>query len=120
MVGVEQYGAIYLKEIKLSELQLSEIGDYELQLVIMCSAVILGLKETEETYYLLVKEPKRYQEASINCRLRGGNLAMPKTSHTNQLLAEYISQAGLTGVYIGVQAQIRDSVSVFVHTHSHT
>lgn len=86
----------------------------------MCSAVILGLKETEETYYLLVKEPKRYQEASMNCRLRGGNLAMPKTNHTNQLLAEYISQSGLTRVYIGVQAQSRDSVSVSVHTHSQT
>lgn len=85
----------------------------------MCSAVILGLNETEETYYLLVKEPKRYREASMNCRLRGGNLAMPKSSHTNQLLAEYISQAGLTRVYIGVQTQSRDSVSVSVHTHTH-
>lgn len=84
----------------------------------MCSAVILGLKETEEAYYLLVKEHKRYLEASMNCRLRGGNMAMPRTSHTNQLLAEYISHAGLKRVYIGVQAQSRDSVSV--HTHSHT
>lgn len=86
----------------------------------MCSAVILGLKETEETYYLLVKEPKTYREASVNCRLRGGNMAMPKTSHINQLLAEYVRQAGLTRVYIGVQAQSRDSVSISSHTHSHT
>lgn len=86
----------------------------------MCSAVILGLKETEETYYLLVKEPRRYLEASMNCRLRGGNLAMPKTNHTNQLLAQYVTQAGLKGVYIGVQAQSTDRVSVSVHTHSHT
>lgn len=86
----------------------------------MCSAVILGLKETEETYYLLVKEAKRYREASMNCRLRGGNLAMPKSNHTNQLLAEYISQAGLTRAYIGVQAQSSHSVSVCVHTRSHT
>lgn len=108
------------KAIKLSGLQLSEIEVYALQLVTTCSAVILGLKETEETYYVLVKEPMRYQEASMNCRLRGGSLAMPKTSHTNQLLAEYVSQAGPTRVYIGVQAQSRDSVSVCVHTQSHT
>lgn len=88
--------------------------------MIMCSAVILGLRETEEAYYLLVKEPKKHREASMNCRLRGGNLAMPKTGHTNQLLAEYASQAGLSRVYIGVQAQSRDSVSVSVHTHSHS
>lgn len=86
----------------------------------LCSAVIFGLKETEETYYLLVKEAKRYREASTNCRLRGGNLAMPRSSHTNQLLAEYVSQAGLTGAYIGVQAQCSDSVSVSGHTHAHT
>lgn len=86
----------------------------------MCSAVILGLKETEERYYLLVKESKRYQEASMNCRLRGGSLAMPKTSHANQLMAEYIRQTGLTRVYIGVQAQSRDSVSVHTHTNART
>uniref|UniRef100_A0A3B5KAZ9 C-type lectin domain-containing protein n=2 Tax=Takifugu rubripes TaxID=31033 RepID=A0A3B5KAZ9_TAKRU len=71
--------------------------------------VIFGLKETEESYYLLVKESKRYQEASVNCGLRGGSLAMPKTNHTNQLMAEYVSQAGLARVFIGVQAQSRDS-----------
>lgn len=88
----------------------------------MCSAVILGLKETEERYYMLVKDSKRYQEASMNCRWRGGNLVMPKTSHTNQLMAEYISQAGLTRVYIGVEVQNRDSVSgaTLTHTFSHT
>uniref|UniRef100_A0A8C5ESY2 Collectin subfamily member 10 n=1 Tax=Gouania willdenowi TaxID=441366 RepID=A0A8C5ESY2_GOUWI len=67
--------------------------------------VALGLRETEERYYLLVKEPKKFKEASMNCKLRGGSLAMPKTTHTNQLMAEYVSQAGLTSVYIGVQAQ---------------
>lgn len=74
-------------------------------------AVILGLKETEERYYLLVKEPKKFREASMNCKLRGGTLAMPKTSNTNRLMADYVSQAGLTTVYIGVQAQSKDSVS---------
>uniref|UniRef100_A0A8C2X1R4 Collectin subfamily member 10 n=1 Tax=Cyclopterus lumpus TaxID=8103 RepID=A0A8C2X1R4_CYCLU len=67
--------------------------------------VILGLKETEERYYLLVKEPKRFREASMNCKLRGGTLAMPKTSNTNHLMADYVSQAGLTRAYIGVLAQ---------------
>lgn len=71
----------------------------------------MGLKETEGGYYLLVKEPKRFREASMNCKLRGGNLAMPKTSNTNRLMADYISQAGLTRAYIGVQAQSKDTVS---------
>lgn len=84
----------------------------------MCSAVVFGLKETEERYYLLVKESKRYQEASVNCELRGGSLAMPKTSQANQLMAEYVSQAGLARVFIGVQAQSRDSVSVPTMTHT--
>ncbi|XP_033958750.1 collectin-10 isoform X2 [Pseudochaenichthys georgianus] len=56
--------------------------------------VILGLKETEERYYLLVKESKRFGEASMNCKLRGGTLAMPKTSETNQLMAEYDGTSG--------------------------
>lgn len=84
--------------------------------IIMCSAVIFGLKETEERYYLLVKESKRYQEASENCGLRGGSLAMPKSSHANQLMAEYVSQAGLAQVFIGVQAQSSVSVPTMTHT----
>lgn len=67
--------------------------------------VLLGLRETEERYYFLVKEAKVFQEASVNCRLRGGVLAMPKTPNINQILADYISQAGLTRVYIGVKAE---------------
>ncbi|XP_051263551.1 collectin-10 [Dicentrarchus labrax] len=82
--------------------------------------VILGLKETEERYYLLVKEPKRFGEASMNCKLRGGTLAMPKTSNTNNLMADYVSQAGLTRVYIGVQAQSKDTdrTSSYVYADS--
>ncbi|XP_034729327.1 collectin-10 isoform X1 [Etheostoma cragini] len=72
--------------------------------------VILGLKETEECYYLLVKEPKRFREALINCKLRGGTLAMPKTSNTNRLMADYVSQAGLARVFIGLQAKSKDTV----------
>lgn len=77
----------------------------------MYCAVILGLKETEERYYLLVKEAKRFREASMNCRLRGGALAMPKTNNSNHLLADYVNQAGLARVYIGVQDQSKDTVS---------
>ncbi|XP_038567811.1 collectin-10 [Micropterus salmoides] len=82
--------------------------------------VIMGLKETEGGYYLLVKEPKRFREASMNCKLRGGNLAMPKTSNTNRLMADYISQAGLTRAYIGVQAQSKDTdgTSSYVYADS--
>ncbi|XP_049903631.1 collectin-10 [Epinephelus moara] len=80
--------------------------------------VILGLKETEERYYLLVKEPKRFREASMNCKLRGGTLAMPKTSNTNRLMADYVSQAGLTRVYIGVQAQSKDTDGTSSHVYA--
>uniref|UniRef100_A0A669BAD8 Collectin subfamily member 10 n=1 Tax=Oreochromis niloticus TaxID=8128 RepID=A0A669BAD8_ORENI len=72
--------------------------------------VVLGLRETEERYYLLVKEPKRFREALMNCKLRGGTLAMPKSTNTNRLMADYVSQAGLTRVYIGVQTQTKDVV----------
>ncbi|XP_032412355.1 collectin-10 isoform X2 [Xiphophorus hellerii] len=71
--------------------------------------VVLGLKETEDRYYLLVKEPKKFREASMNCKLRGGMLAMPKTNNIYRLMADYISQAGLTRVYMGVQAQSKDT-----------
>uniref|UniRef100_A0A3P9P1E4 C-type lectin domain-containing protein n=1 Tax=Poecilia reticulata TaxID=8081 RepID=A0A3P9P1E4_POERE len=72
--------------------------------------VVLGLKETEDRYYLLVKEPKKFREASMNCKLRGGALAMPKTNNINRLMADYISQAGLTRVYVGVQAQSKEQL----------
>ncbi|XP_040901112.1 collectin-10 isoform X2 [Toxotes jaculatrix] len=82
--------------------------------------VILGLKETEERYYLLVKELKRFREASMNCKLRGGTLGMPKTTNTNRLMADYVSWAGLTRVYIGVQAQSTDTdgTSTYVYADS--
>ncbi|XP_054637714.1 collectin-10 isoform X2 [Dunckerocampus dactyliophorus] len=71
--------------------------------------VMLGLTENEEHYYLLVKEPKNFKEASSNCKLRGGTLAMPDTINSNRLMADYVGQAGLTRVYIGVQAPNRDT-----------
>lgn len=79
--------------------------------------VIMGLKETEERYYLLVKEPKRFREAAMNCKLRGGTLAMPKTSSSNRLMAGYVSEAGLARVYIGVQAHSKDMVRDEAWTH---
>ncbi|XP_017556366.2 collectin-10 isoform X2 [Pygocentrus nattereri] len=65
--------------------------------------VILGIKETEEKLYLLVKDARRYRDALMNCKLRGGTLAMPKTIDTNTLLTSYVSEAGLTHVFIGLQ-----------------
>lgn len=38
---------------------------------------------------------------------------MPKSTNTNRLMADYVSQAGLTRVYIGVQTQTKDVVSGF-------
>lgn len=78
--------------------------------------VILGLKETEECYYLLVKEHKRFREASMNCKLRGGILAMPKTPDINHLMTDYVTQAGLTRVYVGLQAHKNaDGTSSYVY-----
>ncbi|XP_052000264.1 collectin-10 [Xyrauchen texanus] len=65
--------------------------------------VILGIRETEDTFYLLVKEARKFRESLLNCKLRGGSLAMPKTTETNTLLANYISEAHLTHVFIGIQ-----------------
>ncbi|XP_053743896.1 collectin-10 [Synchiropus splendidus] len=81
-------------------------------------SVILGLRETEERYYLLVKEPKRFGEASLSCQLRGGSLAMPKTLNSNRLMADYISQAGLTRVHIGVQTQTQNGSQSLIFVDS--
>ncbi|XP_059909801.1 collectin-10-like isoform X2 [Gadus macrocephalus] len=67
--------------------------------------VLLGLRETEERYYLLVTESRAFEEALVSCRLRGGALAMPKTRDANRLLADYVSGSGLTAVFIGLQAR---------------
>nr|XP_057909798.1 collectin-10 isoform X2 [Doryrhamphus excisus] len=71
--------------------------------------VVPGLTENEEHYYLLVREPKDFKEASLSCQLRGGTLAVPSTNDSNRLVADYVGQAGLTRVYIGVQARSRDT-----------
>lgn len=73
----------------------------------------MGLRETEEMYYFLVREAKTFREASVNCKVRGGSLAMPKTSTSNHLMADYVNQAGLTRVYVGViQDPNRNTVSL--------
>lgn len=66
--------------------------------------VIAGLKETEERYYLLVKESRSFREAAASCQLRGGSLATPTTSSNNRLMAACISEAGLSAAFIGLQA----------------
>lgn len=38
---------------------------------------------------------------------------MPKSTNINRLMADYVSQAGLTRVYIGVQTQTKGMVSGF-------
>ncbi|KAJ8013206.1 hypothetical protein DPEC_G00050870 [Dallia pectoralis] len=68
-------------------------------------SVILGVKETQERLYLIVKESRTYAEAQVNCELRGGTLAMPKTSDANTLMADYVAQTGLTQVLIGLRAE---------------
>lgn len=90
--------------------RVKKINHNDIKTWVFSCQVILGLRETEERYYLLVKEPMKFREASMNCKLRGGALAMPKTVNTNRLMADYVRQAGLTHVYIGVQAQNKDTV----------
>ncbi|XP_077432124.1 collectin-10 isoform X2 [Vanacampus margaritifer] len=72
--------------------------------------IMLGLTESDEHYYLLVKEAKRFKEASLNCKLRGGILALPNNINSNRLVADYVSQSGLTRVYIGVQPNNTDTL----------
>ncbi|XP_035291606.1 collectin-11 isoform X2 [Anguilla rostrata] len=63
---------------------------------------VAGLKETDSKLYLLVKEEKRYPDAELYCQGRGGHLAMPKDEGANAAVAAYITQAGLSRVYIGI------------------
>ncbi|XP_032875092.1 collectin-10 [Amblyraja radiata] len=64
--------------------------------------VIAGIKETEERFYLIVKEGKNYNAALVHCKVRGGSLAMPKDEETNSLIAAYVNKTGLSRVFIGV------------------
>ncbi|TSK77033.1 Collectin-11 [Bagarius yarrelli] len=62
--------------------------------------VILGVKEMKEKFYLLVKEERNHGDAQINCRLRGGTLALAEHQNISTLLGSYISEAGLTHVLV--------------------
>uniref|UniRef100_A0AAR2LZ52 Collectin-11 n=1 Tax=Pygocentrus nattereri TaxID=42514 RepID=A0AAR2LZ52_PYGNA len=63
---------------------------------------VAGVKETDSKVYLLVKEEKRYRDAELYCQGRGGHLAMPKDAAANRAIAGYITEAGLSRVYIGI------------------
>ncbi|KAL0969391.1 hypothetical protein UPYG_G00226830 [Umbra pygmaea] len=65
-------------------------------------AAVAGIKETDTKVYLLVKEAKRYTDAESYCQGRGGHLAMPKDNGANRAIAGYITEAGLSRVYIGI------------------
>ncbi|XP_028294795.1 collectin-11 isoform X2 [Gouania willdenowi] len=75
---------------------------------------VAGIKETETKVYLLVKEEKRFSDAEAYCRARGGHLAMPKDEDTNAAIAGYITDAGLSRVYIGIHDLDREGVFMYV------
>lgn len=70
--------------------------------------MVLGIRETENKFYLLVTEARRYEDSLLNCKLRGGSLAMPRSTETNTLLANYIREADLTHVFIGLQVGVTE------------
>ncbi|XP_061073016.1 collectin-10 [Conger conger] len=83
--------------------------------------VILGIQETEEKFYLIVKEARKFKEAQMNCKLRGGALATPETEDTNSLIAKYVAQAGLTHVFIGQRVQGQEGADLGVsHPQNYT
>nr|XP_043904238.1 collectin-11 isoform X2 [Solea senegalensis] len=75
---------------------------------------VAGIKETDSKVYLLVKEEKRYHDAEAYCQTRGGHLAMPKDEGANAAIAGYISDAGLSRVYIGVHDRDQEGVFTYV------
>lgn len=64
--------------------------------------------------YLLVKEEKRYSDAEVYCQTRGGHLAMPKDEGANAAIASYITEAGLSRVYIGIHDLDDEGVFTYV------
>ncbi|XP_040916857.1 collectin-11 isoform X2 [Toxotes jaculatrix] len=75
---------------------------------------VAGIKETDSKVYLLVKEEKRYSDAEVYCQTRGGHLAMPKDEGANTAIAGYITDAGLSRVYIGIHDLDREGVFTYV------
>ncbi len=77
-------------------------------------AAVAGIKETDSKVYLLVKEEKRYRDAEVFCQGRGGHLAMPKDAAANRAIAGYVTAAGLSRVYIGINDLEREGHFVYV------
>ncbi|KPP79831.1 hypothetical protein Z043_100566, partial [Scleropages formosus] len=77
-------------------------------------AAVAGVKETDSKVYLLVKEEKRYVDAEVYCQGRGGHLAMPKDDAANGAIASYVTQAGLTRVFIGINDVEREGHFAYV------
>ncbi|KAM9466274.1 collectin-11 isoform 2-T2 [Clarias gariepinus] len=75
---------------------------------------VAGIKETDSKVYLLVKEEKRYRDAELYCQGRGGHLAMPKDASANRAIAGYITEAGLSRVYIGINDLEHEGNFVYV------
>ncbi|XP_062326171.1 collectin-11 [Osmerus eperlanus] len=75
---------------------------------------VAGIKETDSKVYLLVKEEKRYTDAEAYCQGRGGHLAMPKDEGANMAIAGYITEAGLSRVYIGINDMDREGHFTYV------
>lgn len=61
-----------------------------------------------------MKEEKRYSDAEAYCQTRGGHLAMPKDEGANAAIAGYISEAGLSRVYIGIHDLRHEGVFTYV------
>ncbi|KAM9488210.1 collectin-10 [Clarias gariepinus] len=76
--------------------------------------VILGIKETEQKFYLLVREERKHRDAQLNCRLRGGTLALADNKNISTLLGSYISEAGLTHVLVGTGGEPEHSANATV------
>ncbi|KAG7224201.1 hypothetical protein INR49_019936 [Caranx melampygus] len=89
------------------------VAQLSLELKFIKNAVA-GIKETDSKVYLLVKEEKRYSDAEFYCQTRGGHLAMPKDEGANTAIAGYITEAGLSRVYIGIHDLDREGVFTYV------
>ncbi|XP_028995519.1 collectin-11 isoform X2 [Betta splendens] len=75
---------------------------------------VAGIKETDSKVYVLVKEEKRYSDAEAYCQTRGGHLVMPKDEGANAAVAGYITEAGLSRVYIGIHDLDHEGVFTYV------
>ncbi|XP_051722787.1 collectin-10 [Ctenopharyngodon idella] len=100
----------YRKVVRQMDINISKLRNA----VRFLKNVVLGIRETENKFYLLVTEARRYEDSLLNCKLRGGSLAMPRTTETNTLLANYIREADLTHVFIGLQVGVTEVGYMYV------